>query len=76
MSSVNVTELRSHLQKYLSNAHKGDEILVTLHGQVIAKIVPPTDIKSEAIKQLHALRKNCRVADVVSPVDEAWDAEK
>jgi len=76
MHSINVTELRTHLQKYLASVHKGNEILVTLHGQVIAKIVPPTDVKEEAIKQLNILRKNCDVTDVISPIDVDWNAEK
>jgi prevent-host-death family protein len=76
MQAVNVTELRNHLHKYLSTAHQGTEIWVTLHGQVIAKIVPPEDTQAEALKQLTVLRKKCKVNDVISPIDESWDAEK
>lgn len=76
MHAVNVTELRNHLPRYLSEVQRGDEILITLHGHVIARIVPPTDTKHEARQQLLKLRKKCTVGDVVSPLDEKWEAEK
>lgn len=76
MKLVNVTELRNHLPQYLSTVQKGHEILVTSHGQVIARIVPPIDTKLSAQNELRALRKNCDVGDVISPVDDKWDAEK
>jgi prevent-host-death family protein len=76
MRAVNVTELRGHLQKYLNSVQKGAEIEITLHGEVIARILPPIDTKKEAIKQMESLRKICKIGDVVSPLDEKWDANK
>ncbi len=76
MREVNVTELRSHLPKYLSCAQEGNEILVTSHGQVIARILPPLDTRQKALNTLRELRKNCQIGDVISPLDETWDAEK
>lgn len=76
MSYVNVTELRNHLPQYLSSVEKGNEILVTHHGKVIARIVPPTNKKKDAQKKLIELRKKCKIGDVISPIDEEWDAEK
>jgi hypothetical protein len=43
---------------------------------VIARILPPVDTKSEAISSLKQLRKNCKIDDVISPLNEEWDAEK
>jgi prevent-host-death family protein len=76
MKSINVTELRAHLPKYLANAQHGKEILVTSHGQVIARIVPPSDVRNQAMEQLKLLRKHAKVGDVISPIDAQWDAEK
>lgn len=76
MRVVNVTELRSHLSKYLSSAQKGTEIQIVSHGEVIARIMPPADTKAEALKQLKKMRKNCKVGDVVSPINEDWNVEK
>jgi len=55
---------------------KSGEILVTSHGQVIARILPPIDTQSQAREQLKILRKKCKVSDVVSPIGEDWDVEK
>jgi prevent-host-death family protein len=76
MHQVNITELRNHLPRYLSSVKNGDEILVTSHGQVIARIVPAVNTKKEASEKLKKLRKHCKVGDVISPVDENWDADK
>ncbi len=76
MHSVNVTELRNHLPKYLADVTKGDEILVASHGRIIARIVPPVDVCQEAKKRLNDLRKTCKVGDVLTPLDSCWDASK
>ncbi len=70
MRAINVTELRNNLPKYLSAASKGDEILITFHGHVIARILPPADTKNNAVAALKQLRKRCKINDVVSPLDE------
>ncbi len=42
MSEVNVTALRQHLPEYLARVERGERILVTSRGRVIAEIAPPT----------------------------------
>ncbi len=76
MSEVNVTELRQNLPEYLADVRKGKELKITVHGKVIARIVPEADAKDAARKRLAALRLNCKVGDVVSPTDETWTAER
>lgn len=76
MREVNVTELRSHLPTYLGQVQTGEELVVTSHGKAIARILPSQDILEAARKQLKALRKKSYVGDVISPVVEAWEAEK
>jgi prevent-host-death family protein len=76
MHEVNVTELRNHLQMYLGQVQKGDEILVTSRGKVIARLVPGTQERLSALERVTALRGKCRVGDVVSPLDDAWEAER
>ena len=73
MQQINVTELRSHLHKYLEKVQKGTEVHVTWHGEVIARIVPPTNKKKEAINRLKAIREHSKITDVVSPIDEDWE---
>jgi len=66
MLEINVTEFRNHLHKYLEIVQKGTEMLVTWHGNVIARILPPTDKKKEALNQLKKLRSRCKMTDVIS----------
>lgn len=76
MHPVNITELRNHLPKYLLEVIKSGEILVTSHGKVIARILPPVETRQEAKKKLSDLRKICKVGDVITPTGDKWKAEK
>ena len=60
----------------LAEVRIGRELKVTVHGKVIARIVPEIDAKDAARRRLAALRAKCRVGDVMSPAGERWDAEQ
>ena len=76
MSEVNITELRQNLPVYLAEVRKGKELKVTVHGKVIARIVPEVDAKDAARRRLAVLRAKCKVGDVISPAGESWNAER
>lgn len=40
MKKVQVNEVREHLAKYLSDAEKGEEIIITKHNRPVARLVP------------------------------------
>jgi len=40
MKKIKVNEVREHLAKYLSDAEKGEEIIITKHSRPIARLVP------------------------------------
>ena len=73
MQTVNITELRANLLKYLEKANLGEQISVTTNGRLLATITPPVDQKQLARKQLNKLAKNAKLHDVMSPVDEDWN---
>ena len=75
MHEINITELRSHLPKYIGRVKKGEQILVTSRGKVVASIVPAQDVRTSARKRLAELRECCRVGDVVSPTGAEWEAD-
>ena len=75
MLEVNVTEFRNHLPEYLGKVKSGEEVLVTLRGKVIARIMPPQDERTAARRHLLQLRKKCKVGDVISEIGEKWEAE-
>jgi len=72
---VNVTELRQHLPSYLDRVQLGEEIEITSHGKLIARLVPVRDEAAAALERLIALRGQCVLGDVMSPSGEQWDAE-
>jgi len=75
MIEVNVTEFRNHLQEYLGRVSKGEEVLLTARGKVVARMSPVGDQAALARERLSALRATCRIGDVVTPVGETWQAD-
>ena len=76
MPKVKVTELRRNLPDYLARVERGEEIEVTVHGRVIARIIPQADRSAEARKFLKSLRKTVVIGDIMSPSGDIWDAER
>lgn len=78
MPKVKVTELRQNLPAYLAQVRKGEEIEVTVHGKVIARIVPEADRRAAARQRLAQLRRRGAhiIGDIISPSGERWDAER
>jgi prevent-host-death family protein len=76
MITVNVTALRNRLPEYLGKVRAGEEITVTSRGRVVARIVPDTESAARARQALKSLRESCTIGDVVSPLGEAWDADR
>jgi prevent-host-death family protein len=38
---VNVKEVRAHFADYIARAERGEEIVITRNGQVVARLLPP-----------------------------------
>jgi len=74
MKEVNVTELRNNLPAYLGMVKAGEELLLTSRGKKIARLTPVADERSGAKEKLALLRGKCRVGDVVSSLNEKWEA--
>jgi len=74
MIKVNVTEFRNHLPDYLGRVKKGEEVLLTSRGKLVARMSPVADERIPARELLASLRVKCRIGDVIAPVDEVWEA--
>jgi len=74
MIEVNITEFRNHLPEYLGHVKKGEDIFLTSRGKVIARVTPVTDERVVARGALMQLRGTCRIGNVISPLDERWEA--
>ena len=74
MKEVNVTELRNNLPAYLGMVKAGEELLLTSRGKKIARLSPVVDGRADAREKLAVLRGQCRIGDVVSSLNEKWEA--
>jgi len=75
METVNISEFRANLLKYLDIANSGNEIMVTSNGKQLATISAPSRQKESARAQLDALSGNAVIHDVISPIKSDWDAQ-
>ena len=75
-SSVNVTQLRQNLPAYLKQVREGKEVEVTVHGKVIARLVPEAAKGERAKKRLAELRKTAKVGDVTTPAADSWTGDR
>ena len=74
MQTVNISELRANLLKYLDIANSGEEIMITSKGKQLATISAPSNQKEQALAQLKALSCSATIHDITSPIDAEWDA--
>jgi prevent-host-death family protein len=76
MEKVAVSEFRANLVGFLKKVEKGEIITLTSRGHEVAKIVPPDDKVKEAKKALKKLQQTAVIGDIISPIDEEWEALK
>jgi len=74
MQTINISDFRANLLKYLQKANQGEQIMVTTNGKSIATITPPVQQKQLAKEQLSALAASAKLKDVISPIESQWDA--
>ncbi|WP_018276143.1 type II toxin-antitoxin system prevent-host-death family antitoxin [Teredinibacter turnerae] len=74
MRTVNISDFRANLLKYLEKANAGEHFCVTTNGKHIATITPPANRKQLAQQQLAKLAEQTVIEDIVSPTDAEWDA--
>ncbi|MBC7543867.1 MAG: type II toxin-antitoxin system prevent-host-death family antitoxin [Candidatus Sericytochromatia bacterium] len=76
MTEITVSDLRQHLPAYLRRVQDGEELAITSHGRVIARLVPDQDPHVAAKARLAKLRARATVGDVESPIGEDWEATR
>ena len=72
--TINISDFRSHLAHYLKIAQMGESLSISSHGEVLAIISPPNQIKQQAKEALQAIAQQSVIDDVLSPLNESWDA--
>lgn len=68
MKHITATEAKAKFSEVLNAVEQGETVLITRHGQVIARIQPSEDISQararEAMERILERRKNARPASV------------
>ncbi|MDB5970188.1 MAG: Antitoxin [Hydrocarboniphaga sp.] len=65
--SVTVRELKAHLSEYLRRVERGETLMVTLGGRVVALLVPPPAV-GESLRERLARQSWFRAAPSPGPV--------
>jgi prevent-host-death family protein len=60
---VNFREFRTNLSAYLRQAQDGAEIVVTSHGEEIARVVPPAPVARQRAKLIGMFKGRLQMAD-------------
>ncbi len=76
MESIAVSDLRSNLMKVIKDIEHGASINITSRGKVVAKLVPPDNAKNIVRYKLNNLAKTAVINDIISPIDDQWEALK
>ncbi len=74
MQTINISDFRANLLKYLEKANAGEQISVTSNAKLLATIAPPVNQKETAKQQLRSLASTAKIHDVNTPIDSEWDA--
>ena len=73
MLTINISDFRANLLKYLETANSGEQISVTSNGKLLATIIPPVNQKEQARQKLKELASSAKINDITSPIDSDWD---
>ncbi len=76
MRKINLTEFRQHLPGYIKQVQQGEFIQITLHGRVVARLVPEQDAVEEAKKSLSEWARSAKIGDLLSPIGETWEVQR
>ena len=76
MEKVGISTFRENLSIFLKKVQKGQVIIITSRGHEMARLVPVEDRRRKSREILRKLGKNAFIGDILSPVNEKWEAMK
>lgn len=71
--NVPVAEAKAKFSELVKRAEAGEEVLVTRHGKVVARLVPPVEPTADETSLLGALRGKVWMADDFDELGPEWD---
>jgi prevent-host-death family protein len=69
MASVGIRQLKNQLSRYVAMTKRGQRVLVTEHGRVVAELIPPSAQHSDALSGYRRLIAERRVTPASEPGD-------
>lgn len=76
MISIPVSEFRANMPAFIKKLQRGEKIVLTSHGRVVAHVTPPTEEQEEARNRLRKIMKTAWIGDVVSPINADWKVQR
>lgn len=76
MEKVSVSVLRENLSMFLNKVQNGQTIIISSRGHNLAKLMPIEEKMESSRETLRKIGKNAHIGDILSPVDEEWEAMK
>lgn len=73
---VQVSEFRRQLAYWLRLAEAGEAISIRSGTRVVARIGPALDERQSAEARLQQARRRARIGDILSPIEQEWDADR
>lgn len=74
MQTINISDFRANLFKYLEMVSSGEMLSVTSNGKLLATVTPPANQKSSAKEELKSIANTAKIHDITSPIDAEWGA--
>ncbi|MDX8499731.1 type II toxin-antitoxin system Phd/YefM family antitoxin [Mesorhizobium captivum] len=69
--NISIAEAKAKLSELVGRAEAGEEIVLTRHGKVAARLVPP--LKEDLLPRIGALKGKIWIADDFDELGPEWD---
>ncbi len=76
MESVPLTQINENIGEILEKIRNGQSLAVTFEGREIGVLFPAGESMEKARRRLEQLRETAFVGDLLSPINEDWEAMK
>ena len=76
MKQVTISEFRANLLKYLKVVQRGEQMTITSKCRLLATLIPPISQHKASREKLATLARTAVIHDVVTPVEDSWNAMK
>ena len=74
MEKIGISTFRDNLSIYLKKVQQGQIFTITSRGNEMARLVPVEDKRNKSREILRKLSKTATIGDILSPIDEEWEA--